>query len=266
MAYVYRHVRLDKNEIFYVGIGEDQGGEEYQFKSSLARDKRHRNPRWHNITKKTKYRVEILLNGLTWEQACWNEKFFISLYGRADKGEGTLVNMTDGGDGSKGMILSEESKKKMSVAFKNKSYQDLYGDKAEEEKEKKRLAAKKQWETQNLEERLRKKEKIEKKKTDKENIRLEKIKAKKEKTESFLLRKERRKEVLLKKELNGGRRKDSKYIIQKDLNDNTIKVWDKFSSIQKEYGKNYRIQVFKCCNGLNKIKRIYDEYKWEYID
>lgn len=26
MAYVYRHIRLDKNEPFYIGIGKDEGG------------------------------------------------------------------------------------------------------------------------------------------------------------------------------------------------------------------------------------------------
>ena len=27
MAYVYRHIRLDKNEPFYIGIGKDDSGE-----------------------------------------------------------------------------------------------------------------------------------------------------------------------------------------------------------------------------------------------
>lgn len=26
MAYVYRHIRLDKNQPFYIGIGVDEGG------------------------------------------------------------------------------------------------------------------------------------------------------------------------------------------------------------------------------------------------
>jgi hypothetical protein len=49
---------------------------------------------------------------LTWEEACEKEKEFIQLYGRRDLGLGTLVNMTDGGDGVHN--LSDETKKKLS--------------------------------------------------------------------------------------------------------------------------------------------------------
>jgi hypothetical protein len=64
------------------------------------------------ITNKSEYRVEIIVDNLTWEQALEKEKEFIALYGRRDLGKGTLANMTDGGDGAIGMIQSEESKEK----------------------------------------------------------------------------------------------------------------------------------------------------------
>ncbi|NBY21342.1 MAG: hypothetical protein EBQ73_00350 [Gammaproteobacteria bacterium] len=114
MAYVYRHIRLDKNEPFYIGIGSD---EEYKRANTNTR----RNKHWINISK-FGYEVDILFDGLTWDEACVKEKEFISLYGRKDKNKGSLCNLTDGGDGCLGRIVtfSEESKRKMSEARKGK--------------------------------------------------------------------------------------------------------------------------------------------------
>ena len=114
MAYVYRHIRLDKNEPFYIGIGSD---EEYKRANTNTR----RNKHWVNISK-FGYEVDILFDGLTWYEACIKEKEFISLYGRKDKNKGSLCNLTDGGDGCLGRIVtfSEESKRKMSEARKGK--------------------------------------------------------------------------------------------------------------------------------------------------
>lgn len=108
MAYVYRHIRLDKNEPFYIGIGSDN---EYK----RAYEKTRRNNYWINISK-FGYEVDILIDNLTWEEACIKEKEFICLYGRTNLNQGTLCNLTDGGEGAFGRIFkhSEESKKKMS--------------------------------------------------------------------------------------------------------------------------------------------------------
>ena len=92
MAYLYRHIRLDKNEPFYIGIGKSES--EYNrayFKSS-------RNTYWKNIVNKTEYRVEILLDDLSWEEACEKEKEFIKLYVKNTQG-GLLCNIADGGNG-----------------------------------------------------------------------------------------------------------------------------------------------------------------------
>lgn len=92
MAYVYRHIRLDKNEPFYIGVGSDSN-------YSRAFTKRSRNQHWTNITE---YDVEILIDGVSFEYACKKEIEFISLYGRIDKKNGPLVNLTDGGQGTLG--------------------------------------------------------------------------------------------------------------------------------------------------------------------
>ena len=93
MAYLYRHIRLDKNEPFYIGIGSDE-------KYKRAYSKNDRNQHWHNIVNKIEYEVEIVLDELSWEEACNKEIEFIKIYGRKDLNEGTLVNMTDGGEGN----------------------------------------------------------------------------------------------------------------------------------------------------------------------
>ena len=109
MAYIYRHIRLDKNIPFYIGIGVDDN--EGKFKRSKAKE--HRNDYWRNIVSKTDYRVEIILNDLSWEEACKKEKEFINLYGRKDKLEGYLANQTDGGDGGTGVIVKPETREKI---------------------------------------------------------------------------------------------------------------------------------------------------------
>jgi transposase len=88
--YIYRHIRLDKNEVFYIGLG----------KNRRAWCKDGRNIYWKNIAKKSSYEVEVILGNLTREQAIEKEMEFIKLYGRKDLGLGTLCNKTDGGDGT----------------------------------------------------------------------------------------------------------------------------------------------------------------------
>lgn len=114
MAIVYQHIRLDKNEVFYVGIGEFE---------SRAYDKIFRTKYWKNIAKKG-YDVEIIFDDLTWEQACQKERELIALYGRKDLGLGSLVNLTDGGQGPKGVVRSEETKKRISESRRGKCMGD----------------------------------------------------------------------------------------------------------------------------------------------
>lgn len=114
MEYVYRHIRLDKNEPFYIGISND---DKYR-----ATTKRKRNIIWTRIVSKTDYEVEILLDNLSWEEACLKELEFISLYGRIDINTGCLANMTNGGEGTVGRkyIPSETHKLNLSIASKGK--------------------------------------------------------------------------------------------------------------------------------------------------
>ena len=112
MAYLYRHIRLDKNEPFYIGIGSD-----LYYKRAYDLKNNRRNYIWNKIIQKTNIEVEIMLDNLSWEQVCEKEIEFIKFYGRIDKKNGILSNLTDGGDGSLGVIISSERKKMMSKRF-----------------------------------------------------------------------------------------------------------------------------------------------------
>ena len=111
MAVLYRHIRLDKNQPFYIGIGKTE---------KRAYEKIKRNQFWHNIVAKTDYEIEILFDNLSWDEAGEKEKEFIKLYGKRDDNTGTLVNITDGGGGILGIRHTEESKRKISESSKNR--------------------------------------------------------------------------------------------------------------------------------------------------
>jgi hypothetical protein len=111
MAYVYKHIRLDKNEPFYIGIGFDNAG-----KYKRAHCARGRNNIWGKIVNKTKYIVEIIEDGVSNEEIFEREKYWIKVFGRLDNKTGILSNLTDGGEATLGWIPSDETRKKISEA------------------------------------------------------------------------------------------------------------------------------------------------------
>jgi hypothetical protein len=125
-AYVYTHTRLDTNEIFYVGIGTQDN---YKRASRLH----NRTNYWNNIVKKCGWKVDIVFDNLTWEDACKIEVELIAKYGRVDLGTGTLVNLTAGGEGTLKRITTPETRLKMSKTRKGAKC-------TEEHKEKTRLS------------------------------------------------------------------------------------------------------------------------------
>jgi hypothetical protein len=108
MAYVYRHIRIDKNQPFYIGVGF---GEDINY--NRAYSSKNRNQHWHHIVNKTTYEVEIMLDNLTDQGAISKEIEFIKLYGKSSKG-GTLCNIADGGQGG---CLGEEVNQLRSMAL-----------------------------------------------------------------------------------------------------------------------------------------------------
>ena len=107
---VYQHIRLDTNEVFYIGIGNIK--RPYIISN--------RNIHWKNIVNKVGYKIEILYENLTWEEACNIEINLIKHYGRLDLGTGILINFTNGGEGAKGIVQSKEHLLKRSNALKGR--------------------------------------------------------------------------------------------------------------------------------------------------
>lgn len=111
MAILYAHIRLDTNQIFYIGIS---------INDKRPFNKSQRNKIWKGITRKTSYRVDILFNNLTWEEACNKEIELIKKYGRINNNTGILCNLTDGGNGTINYKHKQESKDKIGSAWKGK--------------------------------------------------------------------------------------------------------------------------------------------------
>ena len=91
MAVVYIHSKPD-GEIFYVGISNNTARPYSKTRSEW----------WTSVVAKYGYTVSIIMDNITYEQAKVAEIVLIAMLGRRDRGRGTLVNMTDGGEGSLG--------------------------------------------------------------------------------------------------------------------------------------------------------------------
>jgi hypothetical protein len=119
---VYRHIRLDNNKVFYIGIGNEK----------RPYSKNNRNKHWLNVVNKTNYYVEVVSKNLSLEDACELEVFLISEYGI-----GNLTNINSGGEGQfnpdaetrykigsgkRGTKISKEHKIKLSQFNKGKKH------------------------------------------------------------------------------------------------------------------------------------------------
>lgn len=105
MYYVYVHIRLDNDEIFYVGKGSN----------NRAFSTLNRNKYWLNIVNKCGYRVEILERNLSESDAFVKEMQLI-------KSLDPVTNMTAGGDGGDTWSrMSEKDKKRLRDSAKQRS-------------------------------------------------------------------------------------------------------------------------------------------------
>jgi len=108
--YTYAYLREDRTP-YYIGKGKGN-------RINLRHRKRNAQAFNPPIDES---RIIFLKQNLTEEEAFKHEKYMIAVFGRKDLGTGILRNMTDGGDGSSGFIMSENAKKKLSESHKGKT-------------------------------------------------------------------------------------------------------------------------------------------------
>ena len=110
---VYIHRKLTDQTVFYVGIGSVDRPYIIQGRSKL----------WYNTVAKHGLSIDIIETGLTADRAKILEIELIKQYGRKDKNKGTLVNLTDGGDGllnpTKEQIENRTKKTKKPISVYN---------------------------------------------------------------------------------------------------------------------------------------------------
>lgn len=111
--YVYIHRRADTDEPFYVGKGTHRTRQNRQcFERAYAHDSR--SERWRRIVAKHGLTVEVAASCMTDLAAQELEKELIAQFGRSDLGRGLLINVTDGGDGHAGILVSPALRQKRS--------------------------------------------------------------------------------------------------------------------------------------------------------
>ena len=98
--YLYYHYTLDTNELFYIGKGT----------GNRAWSCRRRNKWWNNKVTKHGFRVEIVQDHISEQEAIMLEIDMIALNRKIGK---NLVNLTNGGEGTSGFKLASIGKHKI---------------------------------------------------------------------------------------------------------------------------------------------------------
>jgi hypothetical protein len=229
MAYVYRHIRLDTNQVFYIGIGSSP-----YYKR--AKSKLDRNDFWKRIVNKTDYKVEILFDDLTKEEAIEKEIEFIALYGRSNLGKGTLCNLTNGGEGANTLILSDVSRAKMSKSQMGNTKYLLRTTPQEEINKKISLSNNGKIRTEEFKQKIK-------------DYQLKNGHPSLGRTQSN----ETREKI--------SNTKEKFYVVQKVLEGNIVKIWESTKSVKQ--GGFYQSSVWKCCH---KLQQIHKGFNWEFLN
>lgn len=118
--YVYQHIREDKNEVFYIGIGTKSKQDLRCNTYSRAYSKHIDNSIWLKIVAKTNWKFEILFESDNRREVEQMEINLITKYGRKCDKSGCLANLTLGGESNLGYKHTEEAIKKISEKAKRK--------------------------------------------------------------------------------------------------------------------------------------------------
>lgn len=127
--YLYRHIRTDKSEPFYIGIGIKPSRYvtlRQEYKRAYEQSVTKRSEYWWNVFQQSNklIEVEIMFESETLGEIEKKEQEIIQLYGRKDLNQGVLVNLTDGGKGRIKVIVKEKTKTKLSRTNKGRKHSE----------------------------------------------------------------------------------------------------------------------------------------------
>lgn len=105
--YTYAYLRLDGTP-YYIGRGKGR--------RAFAKN--------HTVPPPTRDRVLFLKTGLTFAESVDHERYMIAVLGRKDLGTGILRNLTDGGEGTSGRVVSEDTKQKTAKKLLGRTHQN----------------------------------------------------------------------------------------------------------------------------------------------
>ena len=125
--YVYAYLRKSNNTPYYIGKG--------------TRKRAYVKHRGVSVPKDYS-KIVVLESNLTELGALALERRYIRWYGRKDISNGILHNKTDGGEGSSGAIVSDETRTKRSIAMLGKNKGKVLGKRSIETRIKQSNAAK----------------------------------------------------------------------------------------------------------------------------
>lgn len=124
--YVYTYIDPRDGEPFYIGKGKGRRAYSHLTASVMQRGLDKGWFFYHKLQKLlasgTSPEIRFLCKELTEDQALYWETFFIGALGRRDIKTGCLCNMTSGGDGPSGRVVSEETRQKLSKVWKGRKH------------------------------------------------------------------------------------------------------------------------------------------------
>lgn len=100
-CYVYCYLRKEELTPYYIGVGTTPYRPFQEHNCAL--------PSYDAL-------VRVMRSGLSWDKAAEWEQYYIKRYGRKNNNTGILENLTDGGEGVKGLVITEEHASKISEA------------------------------------------------------------------------------------------------------------------------------------------------------
>lgn len=118
--YTYAYLREDRTPYY---IGKGSGRRAYQKHETI-------------LVPRSEDRIILLKQNLSEKDAFKHEIYLIAVLGRKDLGTGILRNRSDGGEGNSGIIVSEETRRKLSKINSGKNHPQYGKPKSEETRRK----------------------------------------------------------------------------------------------------------------------------------